>query len=226
MIYRDIQRAIFLDRPNRFVSHVQLNGRNVSCHVKNTGRCWELLIPGAEIYVQHREQPERKTAFDLIAVRKNECLVNLDSAAPNRVFQEFLSSGGLGFPPETIHPEYSHGDSRFDFFFEHGGQPCIAEVKGVTLEDDGIARFPDAPTLRGLKHLYGLRQCVREGIHAYVIFVIQMDSVRAFEANRAAQPAFSDALKAAKQDGVKVLAFDCHVTPESLEIANPVPILY
>ena len=226
MIYKDIQKAIFLDRPNRFVAHVQLNGRILNCHVKNTGRCRELLIPGAEIYIQHREKSERKTAYDLIAVQKNGCLVNLDSAAPNKVFHEFLSSGGLGFLPETIRPEYRHGDSRFDFYFEHGGKPCMAEVKGVTLEEDGIARFPDAPTLRGLKHLNGLRQCVREGIFAYVVFVIQMDSVHVFEANRATQPAFADALKIAKQDGVHVLAFDCQVTPESLAITNPVPIRY
>lgn len=226
MIYNDIQKAIFQDRPNRFVAHVQLDGRIVVCHVKNTGRCRELLIPGAEIYVQHREQPERKTAYDLIAVRKNGRLVNLDSAAPNRVFHEYLAAGGLGFQPERIHPEYRHGDSRFDFYFEHGGQPCMAEVKGVTLEEGGIARFPDAPTLRGLKHLNGLRQCAREGIPAYIIFVIQMDSVQAFEANRVAQPAFADALRAVKQDGVQILAYDCHVTPDSLDIANPVPIRY
>ena len=226
MIYPDIQKAIFLDRPNRFVAHVQLDGRLVSCHVKNTGRCRELLIPGAEIYVQHREQPARKTAYDLIAVQKKGRLVNLDSAASNRVFHGFLTSGGLGFQPERIQPEYLHGDSRFDFYFEHGGVPCMAEVKGVTLEEDGIARFPDAPTLRGLKHLNGLRQCAREGIPAYIIFVIQMDSVQAFEANRVAQPAFADALRAVKQDGVQVLAYDCHVTPDSLDIANPVPIRY
>ena len=226
MIYNDIQKAIFQDRPNRFVAHVQLNGKIVVCHVKNTGRCRELLIPGAEIYVQHREQPERKTAYDLIAVRKNGRLVNLDSAAPNRVFHEYLAAGGLGFQPERIHPEYRHGDSRFDFYFEHGGQPCMAEVKGVTLEEGGIARFPDAPTQRGLKHIYGLRQCIREQIRAYVVFVIQMDSIRAFEANRAAQPAFADVLRTAKEDGVQVLAFDCRVTPDSLAIANPVPVLY
>ena len=226
MIYPDIQKAIFLDRPNRFVAHVQLDGRLVSCHVKNTGRCRELLIPGAEIYVPHREQPERKTAYDVIAVQKGGRLVNLDSTAPNRVFHEFLASGDLGFSPERIQPEYRHGDSRFDFYFEHGGVPCMAEVKSVTLEEDGIARFPDAPTLRGLKHLNGLRQCVREGIPAYIIFVIQMDSVQAFEANRVAQPAFADALRAVKQDGVQVLAYDCHVTPDSLDIANPVPIRY
>ena len=215
MIYNDIQKAIFQDRPNRFVAHVQLDGRIVVCHVKNTGRCRELLIPGAEIYVQHREQPERKTAYDLIAVQKKGRLVNLDSAASNRVFHEYLTSGGLGFQPE-----------RIDFYFEHGGVPRMAEVKSVTLEEDGIARFPDAPTLRGLKHLNGLRQCVREGIPAYIIFVIQMDSVQAFEANRVAQPAFADALRAVKQDGVQVLAYDCHVTPDSLDIANPVPIRY
>ena len=226
MIYPDIQKAIFLDRPNRFVAHVQLDGRLVSCHVKNTGRCRELLIPGAEVYIQHREQPERKTAYDLITVRKNGHLVNLDSAAPNRVFHEFLAAGGFGFLPERIQPEYRHGDSRFDFYFEHGGQPCMVEVKGVTLEEGGIARFPDAPTLRGLKHLNGLRQCVREGIRAYVVFVIQMDSVQAFEANRTAQPAFADSLLADKEAGVQVFAFDCHVTPESLAIANPVPIRY
>ena len=226
MRYTNIEKATFLDRPNRFIAQIQLSGRDVRCHVKNTGRCRELLIPGAEVYVQHREQRERKTAYDLIAVRKGERLINLDSTAANHVFHEFLASGGLGFRAERIHPEYTHGDSRFDFYFEHKGRPCLAEVKGVTLEENGIARFPDAPTLRGLKHINGLRRCVRDGLEAYLVFVIQMESVLSFEANRDTQPAFAEALREAAEDGVQVLAFACRLTPESLVLADPVPIRF
>ena len=177
MRYTNIEKATFLDRPNRFIAQIQLSGRDVRCHVKNTGRCRELLIPGAEVYVQHREQRERKTAYDLIAVRKGERLINLDSTAANHVFHEFLASGGLGFRAERIHPEYTHGDSRFDFYLEDGGRRIFAEVKGVTLEEDGVVRFPDAPTERGVKHLRGLAQAVKDG---YLVDFISVETTLKF----------------------------------------------
>ena len=160
MIYQNISPAVFLSRPNRFIARVLLDGRETVCHVKNTGRCKELLIPGAPVWVQHCPAPGRKTEWDLITVRKGERLINMDAAAPNAVFGETLRAGGLGFLPDWVRPELTKGDSRFDFGFGRSGQTCYAEVKGVTLEENGVVRFPDAPTLRGLKHLRGLARCV------------------------------------------------------------------
>lgn len=163
MKYENIRKAVFLRRPNRFIAHVSLDGVETVCHVKNTGRCRELLVPGAEAYVQRAANPARKTAWDLIAVRKGERLINMDAAAPNAVFAEWLRSGGAGFVPELLRPECVHGDSRFDFYLEYENRRIFAEIKGVTLEDQGIVRFPDAPTERGAKHLRGLRACLEEG---------------------------------------------------------------
>ena len=168
--------------------------------------------------------PGRKTAYDLIAVQKGNRLINMDANAPNAVFGEWLAAGGLGFVPEQIHPEFRHGDSRFDFFFTHEGRPALAEVKGVTLEEGGIVRFPDAPTERGVKHLRGLARAVSEGFDAYAVFIIQMRDVRRFEPNWATHAAFGEALCAAKEAGVQLLALDCAVTPESLTVHDRVPI--
>lgn len=225
MIYRDIVEARFIDRPNRFIAHVELNGETLVCHVKNTGRCKELLIPGARVILQHFDSPRRKTAYDLIAVWKGERLINMDANAPNAVFGQWLREGGLGFVPELVKPEYTRGDSRFDFYFEYGGQPCLAEVKGVTLEQDGVVRFPDAPTLRGVKHLHGLQAALTEGYKCYAVFVIQMRHVEHFEPAWDKHRDFGLALAQAFDAGVEVLALDCDVNPQSLSIAQSVPVI-
>lgn len=224
MQYEQISPAIFLARPNRFIAHVLLNGAETVCHVKNTGRCRELLVPGAAVYVQHSDSSARKTAYDLIAVEKNGRLINMDAAAPNAVFREYLAAGGLGFIPSWIKAEQRHGDSRFDFSFGREGRSCFAEVKGVTLEENGVVRFPDAPTQRGVKHLHGLIDCVREGLEAWVVFIVQMRDVRYFEPNRATHPEFARALCEAREAGVHILALECAVTPDSLRVHAPVEI--
>ncbi len=224
MIYENILPAVFVDRPNRFIAHVELNGRLEVCHVKNTGRCRELLIPGCRVYVQHQPSPTRKTAYDLIAVEKGERLLNMDANAPNRVFNEYVRAGRFLRGWSVIRPETTHGDSRFDFYLESPGHRLFAEVKGVTLEDDGVMRFPDAPTERGVKHLEGLARCVQEGYEAWAVFVIQTENVRWMEPNRRTHPAFADALRQAVQAGVHLLALDCHTEPDRLEICRPVEI--
>ena len=224
MTYDNISEAVFLDRPNRFIAHILLDGQTQVCHVKNTGRCRELLVPGAEIFVQRSANPARKTAYDLISVWKGGRLINMDAAAPNKVFGQWLSSGGPGFVPELIKPECVHGDSRFDFYFEHGGRKAFAEVKGVTLEENGIVRFPDAPTERGVKHLHGLMRCVQEGFEAWAVFIIQMKGVKYFEPNRATHPEFAEALCQAANGGVKLIALDCDVTKNSLTAGEYVEI--
>lgn len=224
MIYENILPAVFVDRPNRFIAHVELNGRLEVCHVKNTGRCRELLIPGCRVYVQHQPSPTRKTAYDLIAVEKGERLLNMDANAPNRIFGEYVRAGRFLRGWSVIRPETTHGDSRFDFYLESPGHRLFAEVKGVTLEDDGVMRFPDAPTERGVKHLEGLARCVQEGYEAWAVFVIQTENVRWMEPNRRTHPAFADALRQAAQAGVHLLALDCHTEPDRLEICRPVEI--
>lgn len=224
MIYENILPAIFVDRPNRFIAHVELNGRLEVCHVKNTGRCRELLIPGCRVYVQHQPSPTRKTAYDLIAVEKGERLLNMDANVPNRVFNEYVRAGRFLRGWSVIRPETTHGDSRFDFYLESPGHRLFAEVKGVTLEDDGVMHFPDAPTERGVKHLEGLARCVQEGYEAWAVFVIQTENVRWMEPNRRTHPAFADALRQAAQAGVHLLALDCHTEPDRLEIRRPVEI--
>ncbi|MBO5556744.1 MAG: DNA/RNA nuclease SfsA [Oscillospiraceae bacterium] len=224
MQYDNIHKGFFLDRPNRFIAHILVDGAPVVCHVKNTGRCRELLIPGCTVYVQHSPGENRKTQWDLVAVEKGARLINMDAAAPNAVFGEWLRAGGLGSVPRGIKPEHRHGDSRFDFYFEQEGRPSFAEIKGVTLEEDGIVRFPDAPTERGVKHLYGLISCVAEGFDAYAVFIVQMRDVRFFEPNRTTHPAFAEALVKARDAGVQILALDCEVQPDRIQIAQPVPV--
>lgn len=224
MIYQNIVEGRFIDRPNRFIAHCDIGGEVQVCHVKNTGRCKELLTPDARVFLQRSDNPKRKTAYDLIAVYKGERLINMDANAPNAVFGEWLRAGGLGFIPEMVKPECVHGDSRFDFYFEHGGRRCFAEVKGVTLEDEGIVRFPDAPTERGVKHLRGLAQCINEGFDAYAVFVIQMSNVLRFEPAWDKHREFGIALQEAEKAGVRLLALTCKVAPDSLEIADSVGI--
>ena len=224
MRYENIRPAIFLNRPNRFIANIRLDGNAVACHVKNTGRCRELLLPGARVLVQMSGAAGRKTSCDLIAVWKGSRLFNMDAQAPNRVFGEWLSGGGLGVTPGLIRPECTHGDSRFDFYFEANGRRAFAEIKGVTLEEEGVARFPDAPTERGVKHLHGLIRAVSEGYDAYAVFIIQMRGVTRFEPNWAVHPAFGHALQKAQAAGVRVLALDCDVTENSLAIHAPVQV--
>ena len=223
MHYSDIVPGIFLDRPNRFIAHVEIDGTVETVHVKNTGRCRELLPRGARVYCQRSGNPNRKTKYDLIAVEKNGRLINMDSQAPNLAAGEWLRKGGLG-QLENLRAETVHGDSRFDFSFTLGGRPCFLEVKGVTLEEDGVCAFPDAPTLRGAKHLRGLHQAASEGCGCYVLFVIQMERVKYLHPNDHTDPAFAAALREAAAAGVQVLAVECAVTPDSMEITKGVPV--
>ena len=224
MIYEHILPAVFVDRPNRFIAHVELKGRTEVCHVKNTGRCRELLVPGCRVYVQHQPSPARKTAYDLIAVEKEGRLINMDAGAPNQVFGEFVRAGRFLREWPVIRPETVHGNSRFDFYLEAPGRRLFVEVKGVTLEDGGVTRFPDAPTERGVKHLEGLAHCIQEGYEAWAVFVIQMEGACRMEPNRRTHPAFADALRQAAQAGVHLLALDCRTEPARLEIRRPVEI--
>ena len=224
MIYQNMIPGTFLSRPNRFIAHVEIGGRVETVHVKNTGRCRELLPPGAQVWCQKSDNPNRKTKFDLITVRKGKRLINMDSQAPNAAAKEWLLSGGLG-PIENLKAETVHGDSRFDFSFTKESKPCFLEVKGVTLENDGICAFPDAPTDRGAKHLRGLTQAVLEGCGGYVLFVIQMADVQHLHPNDATDPNFGNALREAAAAGVTVLAMDCAVTEDTMTIDKPVPVV-
>lgn len=223
MEYANMRQGKFLARPNRFIAHIEIDGSVQVCHVKNTGRCKELLVPGCTVWCQESDKPERKTKFDLIAVQKGHRLINMDSQAPNAAAREWLASGGLG-EIENLRAEVFQGDSRFDFAFEKDGIPCFLEVKGVTLETDGVCAFPDAPTTRGVKHLEGLTQLSRAGFGAYVLFVIQMEDVRYLHPNCITDPAFADALNEAASAGVKILAMDCAITPGTMVIQNPVEV--
>jgi len=224
MTYPNVSPAVFLSRPNRFIAHALFNGEEIICHVKNTGRCKELLVPGAMVYIQKSENPLRKTQFDLIAVRKDLRLINMDSQAPNRVFYEHLRSGKYIEGIALIKPEARFGTSRFDFYVEAGERRIFIEVKGVTLGEDGVALFPDAPTERGVRHLRELMQCVATGYGAHVVFVVQMRGVRYFTPNDKTHAAFGEALREAVAAGVEVAALDCIVEPDRLEINEKIPI--
>jgi len=224
MTYDRVAGAAFVDRPNRFVARVEIGGRLERCHVKNTGRCRELFLPGAAVYVQEAGAGPRKTRFDLIAAKKGERLVNVDSQAPNQVFLEWAQAGGFLPDISRIRPETRFLNSRFDFLIERGGREALVEVKGVTLEEDGVALFPDAPTQRGVKHLKELTEAVRRGFDAFAVFVVQMQGVSHFTPNAKTHPAFAEALREAARGGVNVLAVDCAVAPDSLRIRNPVEV--
>ena len=223
MKYSDMVAGVFLDRPNRFIAHIEIGGVVETVHVKNTGRCRELLPVGAEVWCQRSGNPNRKTKFDLITVRKGERLINMDSQAPNTAAGEWLRGGGLG-EISDLKAESFHGDSRFDFSFRKDGRKCFLEVKGVTLENGGVCAFPDAPTERGAKHLRGLTEAAREGYGAYVLFVIQMSPVEYLHPNDATDPEFGKALREAAASGVTVLAMDCTVTEDSMSLRAPVPV--
>lgn len=236
MKYPNIQAGTFLARPNRFVAQVEVEGSLQVCHVKNTGRCRELLVPGCRVYLVDSHSPARKTRYDLVAVEKEglagPLLINMDSQAPNRVFGEWAAAGGLGFVPARLQPEMTYGNSRFDYYWElskEGERSSnltrgFVEVKGVTLEEDRIARFPDAPTLRGVKHLEELASARRAGYGAAVCFVVQMEGMRWVEPNDATHPAFGEALRRAARAGVEVMALECGVTPDTLQILRPIPV--
>ena len=221
MTYENMVPGIFQARPNRFIAHVQIGGQTEIVHVKNTGRCKELLVPGCAVWCQRSSNPNRKTAFDLIAVQKGDRLINMDSQAPNRAAGEWLSSGGLGEISE-LKAEVKHGDSRYDFSFLKDGKQCFLEVKGCTLEEDGVCAFPDAPTERGAKHIRGLTAAARAGYGAHILFVIQMSDVKYIRPHDETDPEFGKALREASQNGVRVLAMDCAVTPDTMEIRLPV----
>lgn len=227
MKYQKIVTGVFRSRPNRFVAVCEVEGQTYRCHVKNTGRCRELLIPGVQVYLQDRRGEGGSTDFSLIAVKKGDQIVNIDSQAPNAVVKEALLSGSLVLPgfedPDLVRGEYTFGDSRLDFYIEKGGRKGLVEVKGVTLEVEGAALFPDAPTQRGIKHLNELAKA--EGYDRFVIFVIQMKGVALFSPNNATHPQFGQSLKDAQTAGVTVLAFDCDVTEDSLILDSPIPVV-
>lgn len=225
MKYERISKGTFLERPNRFIAYAELAGKTEVIHVKNTGRCAELLIPGASIYVQESDNPARKTKWDLIGVEKGSRMINMDSQVPNLVVKEWIESGHLTSDIRMVRPETAYGNSRFDLYVETGSSRIFIEVKGVTLEEEGVVRFPDAPSDRAVKHLQELEKAVREGYEAYVFFVIQMKGVRYFTPNMDTHPAFCEALKSAKAAGVNILAYDCRVSGDRIEIADPVPVV-
>ncbi len=225
MKYNNIQEGIFLERPNRFIAYVQIEGVRTICHVKNTGRCKELLIPGVTVYLEQSNNPNRKTMYDLIAVRKGEMLINMDSQAPNAAVKEWLSEGGLISEPEVLISEYTHGESRFDFYVEKADRKIFIEVKGVTLEANGVALFPDAPTARGVKHIKHLTKLCKEGSKAYLIFVVQFQPVKEMRPNDDMHAEFGEALRQAKEAGVNILCLDCLVTPGSMIIDKLIPVV-
>lgn len=222
MKYENIVKGEFLDRPNRFIANCKIDGKTEVCHVKNTGRCKELLIKGTTVYLQKSNNPNRKTKYDLISVQKGERLINMDSQIVNYVVLEYLPQMFSGIV--NVKPECKYGNSRFDVYVETKTDKIFVEVKGVTLENDGVVRFPDAPTERGVKHLKELQKAVTEGYKAFVMFVVQMDDVQYFEPNRETHPEFADTLKEVSKNGVNILAFQCDVIPESITIKNQIPV--
>ncbi len=224
MKYDHIKMGRFINRPNRFIAHIEIDGQTEICHVKNTGRCKELLIPNRAVFVQEANAPHRKTKYDLIAVYKGHELVNIDSQAPNKIFLEWLQHGYLFSQEAVIKPEAKYGNSRFDFYVEDGDRKAYIEVKGVTLEENGVALFPDAPTARGVKHVNELGACLQEGYEAYIVFIIQMKGVDSFSPNLKTHEAFGTALALAEAGGVNILALDCKVTPDTIEADAFVPV--
>ncbi|MBQ7117804.1 MAG: DNA/RNA nuclease SfsA [Clostridia bacterium] len=225
MKYGKIQKARFISRPNRFVALVSIGGSETAVHVKNTGRCRELLTEGAEVWLEKSSNPDRKYQYSLVTVKKGDRMVNMDSQAPNKAVGEWLSAEGGPFTDvKLIKPECKYGKSRFDFYVEYADKKAFIEVKGVTLENDGAVSFPDAPTERGSKHLRELCGCIREGYEAYVIFVIQMKGVLYFTANSCHDPVFARTLSQAYNEGVKILAYDCLVTEDEIKIGNSVEV--
>lgn len=226
MKYERIETGKFIERPNRFIAYVEIAGQKETVHVKNTGRCAELLQPGATVYVQKADNPERKTQWDLIGVKKGKRMINMDSQIPNKVVEEWIRKGNL-FPNATlIKPETTYKHSRFDLYVEEENRKIFIEVKGVTLEENGVVKFPDAPTERGVKHIGELCEAVKDGYEAYVFFVIQMKGVKYFTPNMKTHAAFGEALRNAQEEGVHILAYDCKVLKDSIELAKEVPVIF
>ena len=224
MKYQNVRDGVFINRLNRFIAEVEVDGRRERVHVKNTGRCRELLTPGATVYLHEATNPNRSTRYDLITVEKGQRLINIDASAPNVTFYEYLKSGLHIDDVTKIKPEAKYGSSRFDFYVETRNSKIFIEVKGVTLEGDGVVMFPDAPTERGVKHLNELTRCVHDGNEAHVVFVVQMSNVLFFTPNTKMHPAFGSALVSAKNAGVVVAAFDCNVAPDSMMIGKAVEV--
>lgn len=226
MRYDNIHKGKFLSRPNRFIAIVEIDGKAEVCHVKNTGRCKELLIEGCTVWLEHSDSESRKTAFDLVAVEKGDRLINMDSQAPNKAVGEWLREKmpfGEGF---SVYPEKKYGNSRFDFYLESQDRKIFMEVKGCTLEKDGVVLFPDAPTLRGVKHIEELSHCLDEGYESYIMILVQMSDVKYFTPNYDTHPEFGEALEKASQKGVKILCYDCNVTHDSMTVGKPVKVKF
>ena len=225
MKYKNVVEGRFLERPNRFIAKVEIGDSTERVHVKNTGRCRELLLPGAGVFLEKSHSPKRSTAYDLVAVRKGDRIINMDSQAPNRAVGEWLREGTLFPGTKLVQPEKTYGNSRFDFYIETEDDRIFLEVKGVTLEEEGVVRFPDAPSDRAVKHVQELMQARRAGYRAVVLFVVQMEGVRFFTPNRDTHPEFADALCRAAEEGVEVFAYDCHVTPGAMRVNRPVLVV-
>lgn len=224
MRYDNIHKGKFLSRPNRFIANVEIDGKAEVCHVKNTGRCKELLIEGCTVWLEHSDSESRKTAFDLVAVEKGDRLINMDSQAPNKAVGEWLREKmpfGEGF---SVYPEKKYGNSRFDFYLESQDRKIFMEVKGCTLEKDGVVLFPDAPTLRGVKHIEELSHCLDDGYESYIMILVQMNDVKYFTPNYDTHPEFGEALEKASRKGVKILCYDCNVTHDSMTVGKPVKV--
>ena len=228
MKYNKVIKAKFISRPNRFIAYCAVDGEKETVHVKNTGRCRELLVPDSTVYLAVSDNPERKTKYDLIAVEKETAkgniMINMDSQAPNSAAYEWMSSGGYFGEGVTVRREVTYGKSRFDLYIEQGERRAFVEVKGVTLENDGVASFPDAPTERGIKHVNELVSAFEDGYEAYILFVIQMKGVHTFKPNDETHKAFGDALRHAAESGVKILAYDCAVSPNEMVVDAPVEV--
>lgn len=225
MHYENIVKGEFISRPNRFIANVLIDGEIHKCHVKNTGRCRELLVPGCEVWLEHSKSEKRKTEYSLITVNKSGKLINMDSQAPNKAVEEWLERGGLLPDIKLLKREQKWGDSRFDFYFETENEKAYAEVKGVTLEENGVVMFPDAPTERGVKHVKELCRLKEKGFSAYLIFVIQMKDVKYFTPNIKTHKEFADALIEAEKAGVKIVAVDCFVSDDTMEIRDRVKVV-
>lgn len=225
MKYERMKKGNFISRPNRFIANVIIDGKEEVCHVKNTGRCKELLTPNACVFVQESDNPNRKTKFSVIGVIKGERYINMDSQVTNIVVREWIEKGNLFEDVTLIKPEKKYGNSRFDLYVEAGERKIFIEVKGATLEEDGIVRFPDAPTERGVKHINELCECIKDGYEAYIIFVIQMKDVKHFEPNEKTHKEFAEALRKAQKAGVNIIAVDCEVTEDSIDIRDNVKVV-
>ena len=224
MQYERIHEGVFLERPNRFIAYIEIDGQVETVHVKNTGRCKELLQPGARVFVQKAANPERKTQWDLIGVQKGERMINMDSQIPNKVVEEWIREGNLFSNVTLVKPETTYGKSRFDLYIEADGRKIFMEIKGVTLEEDGVVRFPDAPTERGVKHINELIAAKNSGYSAYILFVVQMSGMKYLIPNDDTHKAFGDALRLAHSCGVNVLAYECEVDPNRLEVTGEISV--